>query len=133
MPDISSPTSDSQRPTITFRGAVLNSPDPATSARFYADLLGWTVTDTDAEWADLAPPAGGPTISFHIESIYERPTWPAEPGKQQMMQHLDFQVQDLDAAVAHAVSLGAAIADDSRDRIRVMRDPDGHIFCLFTG
>ena len=121
-------------PAIHFQGIVLNSPDPGSLARFYAALLGWPVADEDPEWAELTRPDGGPTLCFQVESIYERPTWPAAPGRQQMMQHLDFRVDDLDAAVAHAVNCGATVADDtSKPHLRVMLDPDGHVFCLFTG
>jgi hypothetical protein len=53
-------------------------------------------------------------------------------GEQLMMIHLDFGVDDLDAAVAWAVEAGARAADHQpQDDVRVMLDPDGHPFCLF--
>ena len=129
MPDISP-----ARPAIHYRSSVLNSPDPPALARFYAALLGWEIVEAESDWAQIAPPGGAePMLSFQIESIYERPTWPAAPGRQQMMQHLDFRVEDLDTALAHAIACGATIADDtSEPGLRVMYDPDGHVFCLFT-
>ena len=120
-------------PRITFRAAVLNSPDPQALARFYARLLGWTIADDQPDWARLDAPDGGTTLSFQIERIYERPTWPAALGSQQMMQHLDFRVDDLEAASAHAKACGAVLADyqPEPESLRVHHDPDGHVFCLF--
>lgn len=49
-----------------------------------------------------------------------------------MSMHLDFQVSDLDAAVEHAVALGATLADHQpQDGMRVLADPAGHPFCLY--
>jgi hypothetical protein len=63
---------------------------------------------------------------------YERPTWPAVPGRQQMMAHLDIEVSDLDAAVADAQALGATLAaHQPQPSVRVMLDPAGHPFCLY--
>ena len=51
-----------------------------------------------------------------------------------MMLHLDFEVDDLPVAVAHAVELGAREAGHQpQDNGRVMLDPAGHPFCLFAG
>ncbi|MEU2021352.1 VOC family protein [Streptomyces sp. NPDC016469] len=47
------------------------------------------------------------------------------------MMHFDFQVGDLDSAVAEAVALGATIAEfPPRENVRVLIDPAGHPFCL---
>jgi hypothetical protein len=47
------------------------------------------------------------------------------------MMHFDFQVGDLDSAVADAVALGAELADDQpQEHVRVLLDPAGHPFCL---
>ena len=63
-----------------------------------------------------------------------RPVWPTAEGAQQMMLHLDFEVSDLALAVADALALGAQEADfQPQDDVRVMFDPAGHPFCLYTG
>jgi hypothetical protein len=50
-----------------------------------------------------------------------------------MMMHLDFEVSDLEAAVGHAVELGAELAEyQPQDNVRVLLDPAGHPFCLYT-
>jgi hypothetical protein len=49
-----------------------------------------------------------------------------------MMLHLDLQVDDLDAAGAHALACGATLASHQpQDDVRVYLDPAGHPFCLF--
>jgi hypothetical protein len=61
--------------------------------------------------------------------------WPPVPGTQQMQQHLDILVDDLDAAGAIAVEAGAEQIgghEDDDEVVRVYRDPAGHPFCLFT-
>jgi hypothetical protein len=48
--------------------------------------------------------------------------------------HLDIEVDDLEAAGAHAVAAGAVLADyQPQDDVRVYLDPAGHPFCLWVG
>ncbi len=62
-----------------------------------------------------------------------RPLWPVAEGAQQTMMHLDFEVADLKVAVAHALELGAEQAEHQpQDDVRVLLDPAGHPFCLYT-
>jgi hypothetical protein len=50
-----------------------------------------------------------------------------------MMMHLDVEVDDLDAAGAHAVAAGATLAAyQPQTLVRVYLDPDGHPFCLWV-
>ncbi len=113
-------------------GVVLGSPDPRALAGFYVRLLGWAVEQDEPGWTKLAPPGGGPGLSFQIEEPYARPAWPAGPGDQHMMLHLDFEVDDLDTAGADALAAGAVLAaHQPQDDVRVYLDPDGHPFCHF--
>jgi hypothetical protein len=121
-----------ERPRMTLSGIVLDSPDARELAGFYRRLLGWAVKQDEPDWVMLSPPDGGPGLSFQTESAYARPTWPAGPGDQQMMVHLDVKVDDLDVAGAHAVASGAVLAEyQPQDDVRVYLDPAGHPFCLF--
>lgn len=114
-------------------GTTLNSPDPQALASFYAQLLGWEVVTDEPDWVTLPNPEGGPGLSFQAEPAYVRPVWPAAAGNQQMMLHLEIQVEDLELASAHARACGAVEADfQPQDDVRVHLDPDGHPFCLFT-
>jgi hypothetical protein len=118
---------------MTLTGAVLDAPDARDLANFYRRLLGWTAVQDEPEWVKLSPPEGGPGLSFQTESNYVRPTWPAGPGDQQMQVHLDIEVEDLQAAGAHAVAAGATLADyQPQDNVRVYLDPAGHPFCLWV-
>jgi hypothetical protein len=86
-----------------------------------------------AALAGPTAPGGGPGLSFQTESAYARPTWPAGPGDQQMMIHLDIEVDHLETAGAHAIASGATLADvQPQQDVRVYLDPAGHPFCLWV-
>jgi catechol 2,3-dioxygenase-like lactoylglutathione lyase family enzyme len=117
---------------LRISATVLGTPDPRGLGAFYSKLLGWPITWNEPEWVMLKPPEGGQGLSFQLESNYQRPAWPEQPGAQQMMMHLDIPVPDLPAAVERAVEAGAVQADfQPQDNVRVMFDPAGHPFCLF--
>ena len=118
---------------FTLSATVLDAPDARALAGFYRRLLGWTVEKDEPTWVTLRPPGGGPGLSFQTEAAYVRPTWPARPGDQQMMLHLDIEVDNLDAAGAHAVAAGAVLAEyQPQIDVRVYLDPAGHPFCLWV-
>ncbi|MCH9827189.1 MAG: VOC family protein [Pseudomonadota bacterium] len=76
----------------------------------------------------LVKPAGSPAASRISQSRdYARHWTPV---------HLDFQVDDVDAAVARAVAAGAVLEDTIQThvwgRIAHLADPFGHGFCLLT-
>lgn len=109
--------------------------DPYELAKFYAALLKWEIPFHDADWACVGAPGAEqgayPGILFQRNPEYQPPVWPAKPQAQQQMAHLDFAVNDLDQAVAHAVCCGAAVAAEQfSDDWKVMLDPAGHPFCL---
>jgi len=115
-------------------GIVLDAPNARALARFYSDLLGWEIATESEHHCTLGPTSGVAYLATQTSSGYERPTWPNADGKQQMMLHLDFEVVDLAAAVAHAVELGAEeAAFQPQDNVRVLLDPAGHPFCLYAG
>ena len=119
---------------MTLTATVLDSPNPRALATFYHQLLGgWTLNDAEDDWVTLRMPDGRPGLSFQAEPKYARPVWPAGPGDQQMQMHLDIEVDDLRAAVARAIELGATMEEyQPQDDVRVMRDPDGHVFDLWV-
>lgn len=132
------------RPEMSVTSVTISSPDPREHAAFYSRMLGWPVTASDPPrpgnppedgWAQVSPPDGaaGPTLNFEYEeSGFRPPVWPSEQGKQQMTQHLDIAVADLDETVAWATEAGATLADfQPQEDVRVMLDPAGHPFCLF--
>lgn len=130
------PTPD--HPPVCWTGVCLDCADAEELAQFYGRLLGWQVTARDGlGWVQIRDPAGGVGLNFQAETWYEPPVWPEERGALTKMLHFEIQVDDLEAAIRHAVSAGARIAvhqpeDRAQDRMRVMIDTAGHPFCLFV-
>ena len=121
-------------PSLTLTTVNIGAPDPAALAEFYQRLLPDWRLHSDPDQGDhfLRPPADGVALSFQLETPWERPVWPTVGGKQQMMMHLEIKVEDLDAALDHAVKSGATLADfQPQDDVRVCLDPAGHPFCLW--
>ena len=112
-------------------GTAIEAPDPGALARFYSGLLGWPIGHGEPDTAILAAPPGSIFIVFQQATSYQVPVWPPVDGKQRPMMHFDFQVGDLDSAVAEAVALGATVAaHQPQENVRVLLDPAGHPFCL---
>ncbi len=121
------------RTKTTWWGVMLDAPDVHELAHFYARLLDWQVFKEDEFDAAVAPSEeAGYYIGIQHESVYVRPVWPAVEGRQQMSMHLDIEVEDLESAVAYAVSVGAELAEyQPQETVRVLLDPAGHPFCLY--
>jgi hypothetical protein len=130
-------THDSDRDRDARRdywGVVLDTPDPLGLARFYVALLDWEIGSVEDTWVTVRPPDGVAYLGFHLNARHVPPVWPSTPESPQQQLHLDFEVQDLTAAVASATELGATPADvQPQDDVRVMLDPAGHPFCLYLG
>jgi catechol-2,3-dioxygenase len=111
---------------------VLEAPDGVALARFYASLLGWPIAKQDQDGAAIAVPGTSSYLAFQSAPDYVPPVWPAAAGRQQMMMHVDIAVDDLAAAVADALELGATLAGfQPQEDVRVLLDPAGHPFCLY--
>ncbi len=137
---------DADRPQMRMSGPVLDAPDVAELTQFYERFLGWPVSEIEGPrpghpsgdgWSRLGPPDGSTKIEIQFEEHFARPVWPGRPGTQGMQMHLDIWVEDLERGVAWAVACGAAEAEEQpagRDltRLRVMLDPAGHPFCLWS-
>lgn len=125
-------------PRITWTTVTIDGADADQLAAFYCRLLGWEVTARDERgWAQARDPQGGVGLNIQAEPNYRPPVWPEEPGDQAKMLHFEIMVDNLDQGVAHAIESGATQApwqppDRDPTRIRVMLDPAGHPFCLFT-
>ncbi|SDL89206.1 hypothetical protein SAMN04488074_114123 [Lentzea albidocapillata subsp. violacea] len=103
---------------------VLDSNDPSRLVRFWAELLGGEPVDREHGWAHVEPP-GGVRMSF-------QPVPEHKDVKNRL--HLDFEVEDIEAAVVKAVNLGATregvVHTDEKGSFQVMRDPEGNEFCF---
>jgi predicted enzyme related to lactoylglutathione lyase len=110
-----------------FPSIVIDCPDPGLLAQFYGELLDWKV-DISSDWAEIRADYGQ-CISFQPVADYTPPVWPGQEVPQQS--HLDLAVDDLDAAEAAVLDLGATKAEHQPGTtFRVFLDPAGHPFCL---
>ncbi len=107
---------------------TLDSSNVPRDTQFWSAVLGWEVTHAQDEYAMLTGPHG---VALGLGSVpdHEPPGWPNARGTKQF--HFDLAVDDLDAAVAECVGLGAAFPDEQPGETwRVLLDPSGHPFCL---
>lgn len=99
---------------------------------FYENLLGWE-RGMLYGYPSLISKTGL-VFLFSQEDDYVSPVWPEEPNHQQKQIHFDFQVPDIEEAVAEAIRLGARKTEaqfGTEDDVFVsMLDPAGHPFCL---
>ena len=110
-----------------YPSVVLDCPDAAALATFYAALLDWKA-DISGDWADIRAD-NGQCFSFQQVAGYTPPRWPAQEVPQQM--HIDVIVDDLDAAEQAVLALGAVKHEQQPGTtFRVFLDPAGHPFCL---
>jgi predicted enzyme related to lactoylglutathione lyase len=136
-------TSDPMRKPVLDL-VVLDCPHARQLGQFYAELLGWSLEQgSDADWTTLVPPGGGvspenpdgrPTLAFQRIDDWVAPTWPGGAHPQQS--HLDFTVDDIDAAEPAVLALGARRHEHQPSQtgsFRVYLDPVGHPFCLVRG
>jgi hypothetical protein len=107
---------------------TLDCPEPLDLARFYQTFAGGEIiqggnrdfaalstNDVRMDFQRVANPAVG---------------WPDDDAPRRV--HLDFYVDDLDAAGAYVEEQGAVLAEHQpgKERFRIWFDPAGHPFCL---
>jgi predicted enzyme related to lactoylglutathione lyase len=114
---------------MRLENVVFDSANPHAAAAFYSELTGWPIVRTDGDWIDLQTDSGA-AFSLQLAPDLVKPQW-SDPTRPQQA-HIDLAVDDMDAAHARALELGATLLDDSADHptFRVFADLDGHPFCL---
>ena len=115
----------------SLSGIALECPDPAALAEFYRHITGWPVVYASPDWYSLGPSRDASLhLSFQRAPGHRPPSWPDPASSMQL--HLHFRVDDLDAAEATVVRLGARRLDHQTSPAthRVFADPAGHPFCL---
>jgi len=103
---------------------VIDCPDPLALAAFYSGLLGQPITYRSAGFVVVADNDTTSGLAFQLAPDHQPPAWP-DPARPQQM-HLDVMVEDVAAAGAQVLALGAAKLDGEG----VYADPAGHPFCL---
>src|SRR3954451_10877019 len=99
--------------------------DPAALARWWGDVLGWTIFYEDENEVVLTTPDG------RFPGLIFLPVPEEKAGKNRL--HLDFVPDDLDAEVDRLVAMGASKIDigqaDDATWV-VLADPEGNEFCV---
>ena len=113
-----------------MRSIVLDCPDPKALADFYAALVGWKIIWSEDDWITVSD-GGAIRLCFQRAPDHKPPVWPDPEHPQQF--HIDVTVDDLDAAEAQVLALGAvkhAHQPGVDEGFTVFLDPAGHPFCL---
>ncbi|MFF3327332.1 VOC family protein [Streptomyces sp. NPDC002889] len=124
-------TEPTSAPAIRLLSVDFDCSDPAELARFYGNALGLPVVYSSDDFILLGR-EGSPGLGFIRVADYRRPTWPdPTQGKQA---HIELGVDELDAAQARMLALGAVEPpfQPHPDQRRVLLDPAGHPFCIST-
>ncbi|WP_252199681.1 VOC family protein [Brevibacterium sp. RIT 803] len=97
-----SDSTTSTAPVAKLAMVTLDAPDASALGDFYSAVLGWPVAYSDENYAMLT----GPSNALGIGTIpdYKRPDWPDDGHKQF---HLDLAADDIEAAAARCIELGA--------------------------
>jgi catechol 2,3-dioxygenase-like lactoylglutathione lyase family enzyme len=104
---------------------IIDCPDPAALAVFYAELLGMPITYESDDFMVIAANDTSSGIGFQLAADFHPPRWP-DPNQPQQF-HLDVMVDDIDAAEPRVRQLGARPLPTGD---HVYADPAGHPFCL---
>jgi len=107
---------------------VLDCHDPELLARFWADVLGYRITDRDDEGVAISPPEGTPSP---VDLLFGRSD---DPKTTKLRLHIDVNATDRDQAeeLARLEQLGARHIDigQGEQSWYVLADPEGNEFCL---
>jgi predicted enzyme related to lactoylglutathione lyase len=111
-----------------LHGTVVDCKNPRELAKFYAELLGYIVVQSEAEWAVIGDSPDRPGIAFQFIENFQAPMWPSGDIPTQI--HFDIRVEDFDRALTEVETLGGKLLSKSSDKFWVFVDPEGHPFCI---
>ncbi|MCK9792174.1 VOC family protein [Isoptericola sp. 4D.3] len=110
---------------------VIDGPDPHALAAFWSAVLGQAVTYAADDFVVVARSDRESGLAFQRARDHQPPDW-GDPARPQQM-HLDVMVDDVAAAHARVLALGAhrlTSAGPGAGEGDVYADPAGHPFCL---
>jgi len=111
-----------------LHGTIVDCKDPIALSRFYAEILGYTVVQSESDCSVIGISQDLPGIAFQRIDNYVAPAWPSRDIPTQI--HFDIRVEDFDTAVSEIESLGGRLLLKSSDTFWVCADPEGHPFCI---
>ncbi|MGV9993799.1 VOC family protein [Streptomyces sp. NPDC003374] len=118
-------------PLVTAGVVVLDCAEPEKLAVFYKELLQSEETEATADLVEIRA-VGGLRLGFRSDANATPPSWPRPENSFQA--HLDFLVEDLDAAERKVVALGGRTLEAKEApgpyEERGCADPAGHTFTL---
>lgn len=116
--------------TIRIQTLSVDAADPAAQARWWAEALGWRITEEDSDESVIEPPAGSPEDGVAPDILFI-----AVPESKAVKNrlHLDLRPVDQAAEIARFEALGARRVDVGQgDDVTwvVLADPEGNEFCI---
>ncbi len=114
---------------LRWQNICVDSTDPAPLARWWAELLGWRITDEEDDEVVLEPPAGSPEDGVSPDILFVRVP---EPKVEKVRLHIDLRPEDQAVEVARAEAMGATRVDVGQGDVTwvVLADPQGNEFCI---
>ncbi|MFI9508998.1 VOC family protein [Nocardia sp. NPDC052566] len=121
---------------IEFTCVTIDAAHPPTLASFYSELLGWRIYESSPDYALVGD--GHTTLCFGAIADHTPARWPDDPGHPKRV-HFDLSVDDVTAATARAVELGATVPDhqpganpewEGHQPWTIILDPEGTPVCL---
>lgn len=115
---------------LRWQAICIDSTDPVPLAHWWAELLGWRITEEDDDEVVLEPPADSPEDGVSPDILVLRV--PEEKTVKDRI-HIDLRPDDQAAEVARAEALGARridIGQSESDTWVVLADPQGNEFCI---
>jgi predicted enzyme related to lactoylglutathione lyase len=116
--------------SVRFQALCVDSRQPAETARFWAEVLGWRITEEEPDEVVLEPPAGSREDGVVPDLLFLRVP-EAKTLKNRL--HVDLRPDDQAAEVARVEALGATRVDVGQDETAtwvVLADPEGNEFCI---
>jgi predicted enzyme related to lactoylglutathione lyase len=112
--------------TTRWSSVTIDCIDPHRVAGFWSALLGRPVGPSEPAWVYLGERGD------ELPRLVFQPVSEPKVGKTRI--HLDVTVDDIDTAIAQVEELGGSQTGERHDHdegiVVVMRDPEGHEFCI---
>ena len=117
---------------INHQVVVFDAAELEPESSFWAGVLGGVVESDEHDDWHMIVVDGEPRMGIQLAPDHVRPVWP--DGEPQQI-HLDLWVEDIAAAHAEVLALGATVLQPASgaatgDDFQVYADPAGHPFCL---